>query len=202
MSTTMTCWSCGKPPGAGAFCEACGKVQPAAPGSDHFAALGLERRFAIEAAEIERRYRNVQRRLHPDRFVTKSVPERRLSLQRATAVNDAYRTLKDPLKRAEYMLALEGMPADGEASPDLLAEILELREELDAAKSAGDAARIGELRAHVRRQQDDTMSAIARAFEGSAPAQAAALVHRLRFIARFLEDASGTVEARVQCPRS
>src|SRR5687767_12186297 len=103
-----SCWSCGQDPGPDAFCAACGKVQPAR-GEDPFATLGLPRSFAVDADALERRYRALQRKLHPDRFALKPAAERRASLERATAVNEAYRVVKDPVRRAEALLALAGV---------------------------------------------------------------------------------------------
>ena len=76
--------------------------------ADHFETLGLPRRFAVDLPDLERRFREQSREVHPDRFATASPPERRAALERSTALNDAYRTLKDPLRRATYFLELRG----------------------------------------------------------------------------------------------
>jgi molecular chaperone HscB len=104
---------------------------------DRFETLGLPRRFAVDLPDLERRYRDLSRELHPDKFATAPPAERRLALERSTGLNDAYRTLKDPLRRAAYFLELNGIRLEGEGpegrspiqlSPDFLGQFLELRE--------------------------------------------------------------------------
>jgi len=189
-----TCWSCGESPGPTAFCERCGKVQPPR-GEDAFAILGLPREFALDAAVLEQRTRDLQRRLHPDRFALKSAEERRASLARATDVNEAYRTLKDPARRAAYLLGLRGvaLPAESTregraADPELLMEVLELRESLDDAKRAKDLARVEELARGVRARRDAALDEIARALAADASAAVVPMLDRLRYFTRFLEE--------------
>jgi molecular chaperone HscB len=104
---------------------------------DHFETLGLPRRFALDLADLERRFRELSREVHPDRFATAAPAERRQALERSTALNEAFRTLKDPLRRAAYFLALSGLPIDSEGPdgrsaiqlrPEFLESFLELRE--------------------------------------------------------------------------
>lgn len=76
---------------------------------DHFELFGIPARFAIDTAELDRRYRELQREVHPDRFAAAPEAERRVSMQRATRVNEAYQTLKSPLRRAVYILQLRGV---------------------------------------------------------------------------------------------
>ena len=133
---SASCWSCKGPVAEGApFCAVCGAVQP--PGqADHFARLGLEPVFELDTDELNRRYFEMQRLLHPDRFATKAPSEKALSQQQATSLNGAYETLKDPLSRADYLIGLEGGGGTAEGSgPDgqLLQESLEMREALAEA---------------------------------------------------------------------
>lgn len=201
-----TCWSCGEAPGPNAFCDRCGKVQPPR-GEDHFALLGLTPAFTVDADDLERRYRELQRKLHPDRFALKSAPERRASLERATDINEAYRTLKDPGRRAAYLLTLRGLvlPAEGspearKADPDLLMEVLELRESLDDAKRAHDLARVETLARSVRARRDETLGEIERVLGGDASDAAATrsvvpILDRLRYFTRFLDEVTAIEEA-------
>lgn len=130
----MACWQCGADiDAAELFCPTCGTLQPPDPKTDHFARLGLERSFAQEPDEIVKRHRALQRKLHPDRFVSKGAKVRVLSLQHATALNDAVRLLRDPVKRGAYMLGLHGRDLDAEEGtikldPMFLMEVFELRE--------------------------------------------------------------------------
>lgn len=134
----VPCWSCKGPISPRAlFCATCGAVQP--PGNiDHFSRLGLRSGYAIDPALLDRQYFGFQRRLHPDRFATRSPKEKALSQSQATALNEAYETLKDPLKRAAYLLRLAGRSVDIEQAatvtdPELLMEAMEMREALAEA---------------------------------------------------------------------
>jgi molecular chaperone HscB len=103
-----------------------------AAGSDHWAVLGLERRLGLDRADLERRFHALNRRLHPDYFRLRSPEEQAISLEASAAVNAAYRALRDPVLRVEYLLELEGMALGtaGQAKPpaDLFEEIMELQE--------------------------------------------------------------------------
>src|SRR5262250_3214311 len=104
---------------------------------DHFARLGLPAALDLEPASLDRAYFALQRQWHPDRFVAKPAAERAKASAEAAALNDAYRTLKDPLARAIYLAALKGveLPGDGKTidDPELLMEAMEAREELHEA---------------------------------------------------------------------
>jgi molecular chaperone HscB len=104
---------------------------------DYFSFLGLPRKLNIDMADLEKRFRALSREFHPDYFVNAAAAERRRSLEQSSYLNDAYRTLKNPSARLEYLLGLEGMALKGpqEASkavpPALLEEVFALNEELD-----------------------------------------------------------------------
>src|SRR2546423_1889728 len=98
----MICVECDKEVGDGLACPACGAVQTPRAGADRFALLGVAPRFDVDERELDARYRELSRKLHPDRFARAPAKARMRSLQAATALNDAYRTLRDPIKRAEY----------------------------------------------------------------------------------------------------
>src|SRR6266481_7182504 len=106
---------------------------------DHFARLGLPAALDLEPATLDRAYFALQRQWHPDRFANRPAEERARSSTEAAALNDAYRTLKDPLSRAVYFPALKGveLPGDGKTidDPELLMEAMEAREELHEAGS-------------------------------------------------------------------
>ncbi len=136
----VPCWSCKGPVREGAaFCQTCKSVQP--PGQvDHFARFGLQARFRVDVGALERLYFDLQRQLHPDRFVTRSSKERALSQLQATSLNEAYETLKDPLRRADYLMHLHGTDVlpDGcnlVNDQELLMEAMEMREALMEADS-------------------------------------------------------------------
>ena len=153
----VACWSCHIAQNdLTLFCSHCSKIQPASAG-DFFQVFGLERAFQIDLEELEREFHRLSRKLHPDRFARASEQEREWSLADTALLNDAYRTLKDPLFRTEYLLKLEGAAIGEEHAgknrpqnasdpsrvpPDLLEEVFELNmqlEEMREAKAAGSA---------------------------------------------------------------
>src|SRR4030088_2830386 len=151
------CWSCGAMLAA-PFCQACGKIQPPAP-VDYFTFFGLPRKFNLDVAAVEKDFYELSRKLHPDLNARAGSKEQEWSLQQSSLLNDAYRTLKDPIKRTQYLLQLEGVEleeqskaatdqarATGETKkqivpPDLLEEVFELNmqlEELRMQKKMGE----------------------------------------------------------------
>src|SRR5712691_2434881 len=112
----QACPSCG----AGApldahFCPQCTKILPLQRQADYFSFLGLPRKLNLDAADLERRFRALSRQFHPDYFYNSTPAERRASLERSSYLNDAYRTLRQPTARIEYLLKLEGLAPKGSA---------------------------------------------------------------------------------------
>ena len=108
--------------------------------TDYIAIFDLPRKLWIEMSELEQKFLQMSWKLHPDNFVNASEEERELSLKRSSELNDAYRTLRDPIARVEYLLAIEGERKEGEkkqqAPPELLEEVFELNESLDELREA------------------------------------------------------------------
>jgi len=147
---TASCWSCGTMR-AVHFCDACGKVQPPAP-VDYFMFFGLPRKLNVDTVLLEKEFYALSRRLHPDMSAQADSQEKAWSLEQSSLLNDAYRTLKDPIRRTEYLLRLEGVEleeqskqatekarATGELKkqvvpPDLLEEVFELNMQLEELK--------------------------------------------------------------------
>jgi len=121
---------------------------------DYFAIFGLPRKLWIEMSALEQKFLQLSWKLHPDNFANASEQERELSLKHSSELNDAYRTLCDPVGRVEYLLGIEGARKEGEhkqqAPPELLEEVFELNESLDelreAKTSGGD---LGALKARL-----------------------------------------------------
>ena len=151
------CWSCGEVRAAH-FCPACGKVQPPAP-VDYFTFFGLSRKLDLNVVALEKEFYVLSRKLHPDLNARAGSQEQAWCLEQSSLLNDAYRTLKDPIKRTQYLLGLEGVEleeqsksateqarATGEVKkqivpPDLLEEVFELNmqlEELRMQKKMGE----------------------------------------------------------------
>lgn len=122
------------------FCPGCGKVLQLPQQSDYFAMLELPRKLWLEMSQLEQKFLQLSWKLHPDNFVNALPEEREISLKRSSELNDAYRTLRDPIARIEYLLAIEGTRKDGEnkqqAPPELLEEVFELNESLDELREA------------------------------------------------------------------
>lgn len=154
---SAACWSCGAATAGAHFCPACGKIQPLPRGTDYFTFFGLPQKLRMDSAELEKRFHQLSWKLHPDNFVRASENERELSLARSSELNDAYRALREPLGRIEYLLAHAGMRKEGaqkqQAPPELLAEVFELNESLDELRegraSGGDAASMAGIRANL-----------------------------------------------------
>lgn len=168
---------------------------------DHFALFGLEPRFALDADALERAYRQVQERVHPDRFAAGSSAEKRVAMQWATRANEAFQTLRSPLRRAAYLCERHGAPIAAESNtampPEFLARQLELREALDDARGDRDPASLVRLRDEVRRLREQVLAALADALDQDGDyARAAGLVRQLMFIEKFGEElAAAEVEA-------
>ena len=136
----LVCWNCHERTIGTHFCPGCGKLLQLPQGSDYFAMFELPRKLWIEMGALEQKFLQLSWKLHPDNFVGATEQEREISLQRSSELNDAYRTLRDPIARVEYLLAIEGTRKNGEnkqqAPPELLEEVFELNESLDELREA------------------------------------------------------------------
>ncbi|MBC7951875.1 MAG: Fe-S protein assembly co-chaperone HscB [Rhodospirillaceae bacterium] len=191
VATVVPCWSCKGPVASRAlFCSVCGAVQ--GPGViDHYSRLGLRPTFELEMEDLERQYFGFQRRLHPDRFASKSPKERALSQAQATSLNEAYETLKDPLKRAAYLLELLGRKVDltgcGTISdPVLLMEQMEKREALADANTVESITR---LSVDADTEVLSAQCHISAAFTAGDLEKAAHLTTRLKYLTKLAEEA-------------
>lgn len=129
------CWHCQSATTGEYFCERCVKVQPVSKDTDYFTCLGLPRRLTVDLHKLEAKFYELSRAFHPDFYQNKSETEQAISLGNAATLNSAYRTLRDPIQRTEYLLDLEaGAVKEIRTTPpaDLFEEILELQETLDA----------------------------------------------------------------------
>lgn len=134
------CWHCQSEMSGEYFCDRCVKVQPVSKELDYFTCLGFPRRLMIDQHKLEAKFYELSRAFHPDFYQNKSADEQTISLANAALLNTAYRTLRDPIERAEYLLDLEaGSVKQIRNSPpaDLFEEILELQDTLNEYRSAG-----------------------------------------------------------------
>ena len=184
----MICWSCERAPGAGITCSHCGAILPPDPKADFFAVLGAERRYDLDLGDLEGRYRDLSRKLHPDRFAMADARARRASLQRSVQLNEAWRTLKDPFRRAEYLLSLSGVSLTKEVPPALLMETLELREELGEARAAGDDRKVQAMAAAMRARVEAAMRTVGEGLAAGDHAGVATELVALRYYRRFMDE--------------
>jgi molecular chaperone HscB len=140
----LTCWNCHERALGTHFCSSCGKLLQLPKGVDYFALFEMPRKLWIDLDVLEKKFLQLSWKLHPDNFMNATERERELSLEQSSQLNDAYRLLRDPVARVEYLLGLEGARKEGEhkqqAPPELLEEVFELNESLDElreAKSSG-----------------------------------------------------------------
>ncbi len=165
--------------------------------SDDFELFGLPRRYAQEEAELDARWRALQAQVHPDRFAAEGAAAQRVAAQWSVRVNEAYRRLKDPLRRAACLCELAGVPIDAEDNtalpPAFLMQQLEWREALDAAS---DDAAVEALAVEVRARRRAGLEELAATIDERSDWHAAAMqVRALMFITRFAEDVDRRLEA-------
>lgn len=190
IDTVAACWSCHGPVDVVAlFCGTCVAVQP--PGhTDHFTRLGLDPSFDVDPARLDRHYFDRQRQLHPDRFATRTGRERVLSQSQATALNDAYETLKDPLRRADYLLQQSHSGAAPQAC-HLINDMALLTEAMEMREALAEAADPAEVTVLAERAADDIGRCVAdlsRAFAGGDFEAAARQTTRLKYLRKLADD--------------
>jgi molecular chaperone HscB len=151
------CWHCQSEVAGEYFCERCVKVQPVSKDADYFTCLGFPRRLTIDLGMLESKFYELSRAFHPDFYQNKSETEQAISLSNAATLNTAYRTLRDPIQRVEYLLDLEaGAVKEIRTSPpaDLFEAILGLQDTLEEYRSSDQSSDAGQqLRAQLQTEQ-------------------------------------------------
>ena len=168
----------------------------------HFELFGLPAKFAVEGEALERSYREIQSRVHPDRFAHAGDAERRASLQWTTRVNEAYRALKDPVSRARHLLELHGVDVAFETNtampPDFLMQQMQLRESLEEATASKDSSRLDELRKDLHASRSALEREIGEAIDAKKDYRGGAeLVRKLQFLDKLeaeIDSAYETIE--------
>ena len=173
--STLECRSCG----AGApvdehFCPNCSRILALGRHGDYFTFFRLPRKLTVDAQDLERRFRELSRKFHPDYYYNATPAERLASLERSSYLNDAYRALRNPVSRIEHLLAIEGLPGvrpeehstgggAGKVPAALLEEVFALNEELDEIREARESgtppavlrARLESARAPIERKRQE-----------------------------------------------
>jgi len=156
---------------------------------NHFALFQLPQRFVIDLTALEKAYHGVQNQAHPDKFVQATGAEKRVAMQWATRANEAYQTLKNPLKRASYLCELNGVDLQTESNTSMpsafLMQQMEWREELHEARAGKDVAALEGLDKHLRAVRKESVEGIATLLDAGDFAAAAQLVRQLMFLEKF-----------------
>jgi molecular chaperone HscB len=195
----LSCWTCNLEVGSGTFfCPGCHKIQPVGRTEDYFSLLGMPRQFGLDLAELDQHFRQMSRQLHPDRFARAEPRERRLSLERATRLNDAHRALKDWRSRAGYLLRLAGTDVFAEgrtfADPEFLEEQLDWREHMALAIADGDRPALLGIAARGRERLRELEHEVAHMFDdprwfSDLPIDIARRLSRARYYDQIIADA-------------
>jgi len=157
--------------------------------ADPFTTLGLAPTYSLDLASLDARYHELSKVVHPDRQAGKAPAERRRALSLAVDVNSAYRALRDPIRRAEALLARRGVSHERAApTPEFLMEVMELRESLADARLARDLDRVRRMADDARARRARVTSALGPLLDAGRDADAVPLVAELRYLARFLDE--------------
>ena len=172
---------------------------------NHFELFGLPVAFEVDTQQLAERYRELQRTLHPDRYANASDRERRLSIQHAAQVNEAFQTLKSTLPRARYLLQLKGIVFDDEKEthldPSFLMEQMELREALADVRTESDPlAGLNRIMADIKSRQRTMEDQLRELFTEDSEAKwlaAKQIVQKMQFLVRLQEEAEELEEELV-----
>jgi molecular chaperone HscB len=166
---------------------------------NHFELFQLPQRFAIETAALDAAYREVQGRVHPDKFVNATDAEKRVAMQWATRANEAYQTLKNPQKRAQYLCELNGVDLQTESNTAMpmafLMQQMEWREELGEARAGKDAAALEALERQLKAERKGRLEEVATLLDSGSYEQAAQVVRALMFLQKFGDEVRFAFEA-------
>jgi molecular chaperone HscB len=166
---------------------------------NHFELFQLPPRFDVDMAALDAAYLEVQGRVHPDRFVNATDAEKRVAMQWATRANEAYQTLKNPQKRAQYLCELNGVDLQTESNTAMpmafLMQQMEWREELGDARAAKDADALDALDKQVRMERKEMLAQVGKQLDAGDFQKAAEGVRALMFLDKFGDEVQYAYEA-------
>jgi molecular chaperone HscB len=181
--------------------------------TDYYELLGVARSLNLSLDALQQRYYELSRQLHPDRFMQKPEAERQRALDMSSALNDAYRTLKDPIKRAQYLLSVEGFDVGEQRSkdvpPELLEEVFELNMALEEMRGGDDSARPQLEQAeknftNMLAESDQELAVLFAQYDGAQSrdvlAQIRNLLNRRKYIQNLVSEVQKTLETSHQSP--
>lgn len=187
-----TCQECGAPLDVPYACPGCGALFRDPPGFDHFARFGLERVYDVDQVALERRWLELSRRLHSDRQVGKSSADRTRALMLSASLNEGFAILREPVRRAEYLLGLKGGvgPEKDRRTPQgFLEESLELRETVAEAKAANDRPRLESVLAGLEPRRDAALGRIRELFASGGAVEALRLeLNALKYVTNLIDE--------------
>jgi molecular chaperone HscB len=164
----------------------------------HFVLFGLNEQFALDADALDHAYRTVQAQVHPDRFAAAGEAQKRVAMQWATRANEAYQTLRDPLKRAKYLLHLRGIDVGAENNtamePAFLMQQMEWREAIEDASSAKNVDALDALLAELRDEEKVRFTKLAALLDSGSNQAAGEAVRQLMFIERVASEIGTQIE--------
>lgn len=190
-SLSSMCWQCGQPVRE-LFCPACKALQKPPAGFFHF--FGLEESLALDTDALQKRFYELSRKLHPDMYTRKSPREREYSLEATAILNDAYRTLRDPVRRAEYVLKNHGFDIGEQRSsavpPELLEEVFELNEALEEIRGGDESLRpqLADAREKFTAMLGDIDHELSVEFEKFDLPRVRGILNRRRYIENLVRD--------------
>ncbi|MBI1898487.1 MAG: Fe-S protein assembly co-chaperone HscB [Acidobacteria bacterium] len=210
-STTFTCWHCTAEVTGSLFCPGCKAIQ--APVRDYYRFFGLERKLSLDTGDLQHRFYELSRQLHPDRFQRRSPQEQQCSLEASSVLNDGYRVLRNPIERAEYVLKQEGFDIGEQRGkdvpPELLEEVFELNMVLEEMRGGEESARpqLEQARTRfqdMRREIDDQLGELFRNYDESRDravlARIRGVLNRRRYIGNLLRDVEKELEPAASLP--
>jgi molecular chaperone HscB len=175
MSHENTCWNCHSHSATSGYCSNCNKILPLVEKVDFFSYLGMKKELNLDLDELEKHFYELSRKYHPDYFSNNSETEKMISIERSTMLNSAYKVLKDPVQRAEYLLKLEWGEIPKEEKkvpPEILMEVMELREKLQERKFEKDKNKLQalineviQIKADLESRLDDLNSDLKKLFK-------------------------------------
>lgn len=198
MPNAINCWNCGKGTEEVHFCDACQSLQP--PTSEYYDFFNLEHKLNLDTGDLERRFYTLSRRLHPDVYFRRSPQERQYSLDATAILNDAYRTLRNPISRAEYLLKQNGFETnDQKVPPELLEEVFELKMALEEFREGDLSVRpqLEAARDRLYTERDQVDTELNAAFEEYDRAGETAVLARIRGILnhrKYIQNLTAEVE--------
>jgi molecular chaperone HscB len=168
---------------------------------NHFEVFGLAPTVDLDVKALEQRLRERSLQYHPDRVPQGDAKQRLTALEMTTAINDAFKVLRDPVKRAVYLLKLKGLDLDNAAASNatmpltFLQEVIEHREKLEALKARNDLTGVQRMAIEMAKEKEASLAAAQAALRNESLTEAAHHLGRIRYFARFLEEVEAFEEA-------